>query len=147
MHSTNILTALHQELLAADAAYSENATRTNHLAVSAAQRAYYAALRRWLVGNANANANAPYLWVRRAQLLHKRAQLNRRREKQDETWQDIALHQVQRARRVLMIARAQADQMSPEAPPRATPAPPPKAPRPKRTRTIHPITGRYVYSD
>lgn len=127
MHT--ILTALQ----AADAAYCEEPTPQNNYAICIAQRAYYKALR---------PHSTP---MRRVQNMVQRATTNRKREKDNPNWQDMALHQFRRARQMHMRLQALAI-LNP--PPPATPGPKRfRPPRTGRTRTIHPITRRYVYSD
>lgn len=120
-------------LQAADAAYCEEPTPENNRAIVLAQRAYYKALR--------PHSNP----MRRARNMVQRAQQNRKREKGNPAWQQMAYHQYVRAKHLYLRLRA-LQSLNP--PPKATPGPKRYRPqRTKRTRTIHPITRRYVYSD
>ena len=134
------LTEAHHSLIAADNAYANLPSPANHLAVLAAQRVYYARLRQ----QQRETAHTAEQWVRRAQIILERARLNLQRRKDSPTWQEIALHQYQRARRVYMRARAQADLM-PKPPKQVTRKRVPVPPR--RKRVAHPITRRWVYVD
>jgi hypothetical protein len=147
MH-TDPLVQAHCDLLTADSTYAELPSPANHLAVLRAQRVYYALLRqqyRRSMQQAPSPKTTLYAeqWVRRAQIILERARLNLARRKDSPRWQEIALHQYRRARRVLMRAQAQADLMRPPTTPTRTRRNTP--PTPRRKRVPHPITRRWVY--
>lgn len=144
--------ALHSALLAADHTYSEQPTEQHHHNILAAQRIYYASLARY-IRNTTPPTHQTDILLRRIHWIIDRATLNMRREKQHTQWQAIAHEQYQRAKRLRMRADALIELgILPNAEPahqhkRAT-TPRTTSPTPStRKRTIHPITGRYVYTD
>lgn len=133
----------HKRLVAADRTYANSRTPANHHKIIHAQRVYYALLSQYV-----RNYYPPDISiVKRADAIMKRALLNRKREKANPEWQDIALHQYRRA----IIVHRRAYALAETIPTWPINAPPPakrvlKVQSPK-VRVIHPVTGRYVYVD
>lgn len=92
----------HHLLKARDRAYAESPTPDNNRALILAQRTYYIAYARHV-----ALAHTPQeARTRRVNAIRQRARLNRQRERYNEEWQQLALHQVQRATILVMRCKA-----------------------------------------
>ncbi len=136
------IAALHQRLLTADTIYANNRNPHTHHMLLTVQRAYYTAYRHY----------DPHP-LHRAKRLRARVQANRRMERDNPTWQELTLHQWQRAWQTMARIRFYLEEnlLPPNLPPLTSPRIPPARTYTKHDptkvvphREKHPITGRYV---
>lgn len=136
-------------LIEADYQYSAHQTTKANLDIVHCQQLYYALLSRHL--RTLTDTTQQDITVRRAEILLRRANHNKKRLPYDLKWQAMALHQIRRARNIRNRALALRDivrtdeEMEALTTPTQTPNPQPTPT--KRKRTKHPITRRYVYID